>query len=205
MTAAGMTAPRLPRAAIVAAGFWFTLALIAGATGFLARLAFPGPQIIILALIAAALIAATTIPALRAWIATLPLRALVGINAVRFIGIAFLVLAAGGGLDPVFAARAGWGDIAAAVVALVLLAAGEPRTRLHRALTHVWNAFGLLDLVVAVGTATAVTLRGAVPGIVPVVSFPLVVVPTFIVPILVATHVLIFRRLLALGRAGHER
>lgn len=130
---------------------------------------------------------------------------LLGVNAIRFVGIAFVVLAAGGRLDPVFAARAGWGDIAAALLALVLVAAGEPRTRLRRGLTHAWNAFGLLDLVVAVATATAVTLRGAVPGIVPVVSFPLVIVPTFIVPILVATHVVIFRRLLALGRAGHER
>jgi hypothetical protein len=130
---------------------------------------------------------------------------LIGINMVRFIGITFLVLAARGELAPVFADRAGWGDIAAAVLALVLVAAGEPRTRLHRGLTHAWNAFGLLDLVVAVATATAVTLRGAVPGIGPGVSFPLVIVPTFIVPILVATHVVIFRRLLALGRAGHDR
>jgi hypothetical protein len=205
MTAAGMTVPRVPRAVVVAAVSWLALALLAGATGFLARLPFPGPQLIILALIAATLVAATSMPALRAWIATLSLRVLIGINMVRFIGITFLVLAARGELAPVFADRAGWGDIAAAVLALVLVAAGEPRTRLHRGLTHAWNAFGLLDLVVAVATATAVTLRGAVPGIGPVVSFPLVIVPTFIVPILVATHVVIFRRLLALGRAGHDR
>jgi hypothetical protein len=205
MTAAGLTVPRIPWAVVVVAASWLALALVAGATGFLARLPFPGPQFIILALIAATLVAATSIPPLRAWIATLSLRVLIGVNAVRFIGISFLVLAARGRLAPVFAARAGWGDIAAAVLALVLVAAGEPRTRLHRGLTHLWNAFGLLDLVVAVATATAVTLRGAVPGIVPVVSFPLVIVPTFIVPILVATHLVIFRRLLAIGRAAHER
>jgi hypothetical protein len=205
MTTAGLTVPRIPRAVVVVAASWLALALVAGATGFLARLPFPGPQFIILALIAATLVAATSIPPLRAWIATLSLRVLIGVNAVRFIGISFLVLAARGRLAPVFAARAGWGDIAAAVLALVLVAAGEPRTRLHRGLTHLWNAFGLLDLVVAVATATAVTLRGAVPGIVPVVSFPLVIVPTFIVPILVATHLVIFRRLLAISRAAHER
>jgi hypothetical protein len=205
MTAAGMTRPRVPRAVVVAAVSWLALALVAGATGILARLPFPGPQLIILALVAATLVAATSIPALRAWIATLSLRVLIGVNAVRFIGITFLVLAARGRLDPVFAARAGWGDIAVAALALVLLAAGEPRTRLRRGFTHAWNALGLLDLTVAVATATAVTLRGTVPGIVPMVSFPLVIVPTFIVPILVATHVVIFRRLLSMGRAGHER
>src|SRR5439155_26455603 len=85
--------------------------------------------------------------------------------------------------------------MATAALALVLVAAGEPRSPLGRALTHAWNAFGLLDLVVAVGTATAVTLRGSVPGITPVLSLPLVLVPTFFVPILVAEHVVIFRRL----------
>jgi hypothetical protein len=95
----------------------------------------------------------------RAWIATLTLRVLIGINVVRFIGITFLVLAARGGLAPVFADRAGWGDIATAALALVLVAAGEPRTRLHRGLTHAWNALGLLDLVVAVATDRGRTAR----------------------------------------------
>src|SRR5207249_9660080 len=102
--------------------------------------------LIILVLLAGTLVAASSMPALRAWIDALPLRALVGINAVRFVGITFLVLAARGEIAPVFAARAGWGDIATAVLALVLVAAGEPRTALGRGLTHAWNAFGLLDL-----------------------------------------------------------
>jgi len=58
--------------------------------------------------------------------------------------------------------------------------------------------------VVAVGTATAVTLRGSVPGITPVLSLPLVLVPTFFVPILVADHVVIFRRLRAARGTRHD-
>jgi hypothetical protein len=199
MTAATITKPRFPRSAVVAVTVWLALALIAGATGFLAQLPFPGPQLIVLALVAATLVAATSAAALRAWIAALPLRTLIGINAVRFVGITFLVLAARGQLSTMFAARAGWGDIAAAALALVLVAAGEPRTPLRRGLTHAWNAFGLLDLVVAVATATAVTLRHDVPGMTPVLLLPLVVIPTFFVPILLANHVVIFRRLLAAG------
>ena len=205
MTASTITIPRLPRVAIVVAAIWLALALLAGATGFLAQLPFPGPQLIIFGLFATTLVAVTSVPALRAWVDALPLRVLVGLNGVRFIGITFLVLAAKGQLAPDFAARAGWGDIAAAVLALVLVAAGEPRTGLHRGLTHAWNAFGLIDLVVAVATATAVTLRGATPGMAPLLSLPLVVVPTFFVPILLTNHVVIFRRLLAAGRAVHAR
>jgi hypothetical protein len=199
MTASTMTLPRFPRGAAVAVGLWLTLAIVAGATGFLVRLPFPGPQLIILGLLAGTLVAANSVPALRAWTDALPLRTLIGINAVRFIGITFLVLAARGQIAPVFAARAGWGDIATAALALVLVAAGEPRTALRRGLTHAWNVFGLLDLVVAVGTATAVTLRGTTPGIAAVLSLPLVVIPTFFVPIFLATHVVIFRRLVARG------
>ena len=200
MTASPFTVPRFPRIARAAVAAWLGLALLAGATGFLARLAFPGPQLIILALLAATLAASTAVPALRAWIDALPLRVLIGINAVRFIGIPFLVLAARGQIGPVFAQRAGWGDIATATLALVLVAAGDPHTRTRRALAHAWNAFGALDLVVAVATATWVTIRGLTPGIQPVLALPLVFVPTFVVPILLASHVFIFRRLLALGR-----
>jgi len=203
MTTSTLATPRLPTGARVAAIAWIALSLLAGATGFLARLPFPGPQLIILSLFAATLVAATSVPALGAWIDALPLRVLVGVHATRFVGIAFLVLAARGRLDPVFAARAGWGDIAVAVLALVFLAAGEVRSRLHRGLLYAWNTFGLLDLVVAVATATAVTLRGATPGVTPVLSFPLVIVPTFFVPIFVANHVIMFRRLLAAGRGGN--
>lgn len=49
------------------------------------------------------------------------------------------------------------------------------------------------------------TLRGSVPGIAPLLSLPLVVVPTFFVPLFVANHVMIFLRLRAEARAGHGR
>jgi hypothetical protein len=203
MTASTIAARRFPRAAGIVVTAWLALALIAGATGFLARMPFPGPQLIFLALFIATLVAAIGVPALRAWVDARPLRTLVGINALRFIGIAFLLVAARGQMDPVFAARAGWGDIATAVLALVLVAGREPRTPVQRGLTHAWNAFGFLDLVVAVGTATAVTLQSTTPGVERVLSLPLVVVPAFFVPIFLANHVIIFRRLRAAARTTH--
>ena len=203
MTASTIAAPRFPRAAGIAVTAWLAVTLVAGATGFFVRLPFPGPQLIFLALFAATLVAVTAVPALRAWVDALPLRTLIGINAFRFIGVTFLVLAARGQIDAVFAARAGWGDIATATLALMLVAAGEPRTSLQRGLTHAWNALGFLDLVVAVGTATAVTLQGSTPGVAPVLSLPLVLIPAFVVPVFLASHVVIFRRLRAAARTTH--
>jgi hypothetical protein len=60
-----------------------------------------------------------------------------------------------------------------------------------------------LDLVVAVATATAVTLQGSTPGVEPVLYLPLVLVPTFFVPIFLASHVIIFRRLRTAAQATH--
>jgi len=130
---------------------------------------------------------------------------LVGVNAVRFIGITFLALAAQGQVDSVFAARAGWGDIATAVLAIVLVATGNPHTPGRRLLYHAWNAFGFLDLVVAVGTATAVTLQGTAPGVAPVLTLPLSIIPTVFVPLFLANHIFIFRRLVAASRGADGR
>lgn len=197
MTTSSISLPRFPTAAAAAVTAWLGMALLAGATGFLARLPFPGPQLIILALVVGTVAAGTAVPTLRAWIDALPIRALIGINVFRFIGIWFLVLAARGQLAPVFANRAGWGDIVTAALAIGLIAAGDPRTRTQRPLAHAWNAFGLLDLIVAVATATWVTMHGVTPWVRPVLAVPLVVIPTFFVPIFLANHVFIFRRLLA--------
>ncbi len=191
-TAPAVSTPRLPGTAAVAAVIWLVLAVIAGASGFLVRLPFPGAQVIILALVTITLAAGLASSSLRAWIDSIPLRWLVGVNAIRFIGIAFLLVAAQGQLNPVFAGRAGWGDIAIATAAIILAWAGTPRL-----LTLVWNALGVLDLVVAVGTATAITLNGTTPGVTALLTLPLSLVPTVIVPLLLVNHVFIFRRLLA--------
>ncbi len=197
MTASTITAPRLPTAASVALAAWLGLVLLGGATGFFAGLPFPGPQVIILGLVVATIVAGFAVPALRAWIDGLPLRALISINVFRVVGFVFLAYAARGQLAQVFADRAGWGDIAVGALALGLVAAGEPRTALHRGLTYAWNALGTLDLVTAVVTATFVGIRGLTPGVQALLSLPLVVIPAFLVPIYLATHVFIFRRLVS--------
>lgn len=200
--AAPGTTPRLPRATLAAVAIWFFAAALAGASGVLAHTPFPIPQITILGLTVASLVATNAVASLRAWIDAVPLRALVAFHGIRFVGIVFLILAARGQLAQVFGDRAGWGDIAAATLALVLVASGEPRTSGHRALYHLWNALGALDLLVAVGTATSVTLQGLTPGMEPLLAFPLSTIPQFFIPVLLVGHVVVFRRLMAAGSPG---
>ena len=181
MTAGLATAPS--RTVPIGLFVWFVVALLLGPWLF-AAVPFPGPQLTVIALAVLAVVAVSP------WFETLPWRALVGMHAVRLVGIAFLILSANGVLAPVFADRAGWGDIIAASGAIGLVFTG-PRPKW---LAYTWNSFGLLDLIVAVGTATLVVRSGTIPGMEPLTHLPLNLVPTFFVPLLVASHIAIFRR-----------
>jgi len=205
MATTALPTPRFPGAAALALALWLGFAVLAGVTGLFIELPFPGPQLIILSFVGLTLAAGIVPSRLRDWIAALPLRALVGINALRFVGIYFLILGAQGELNATFAARAGWGDIAAATLAVALTIVGDPRGTGQRLLFHAWNAFGALDLIVAVATATIVTLQGTVPGMTPLLSFPLILVPAFFVPLFLANHVFILRRLTSAGGTGDAR
>lgn len=205
MATTALAAPRFPGAAALALALWLGFAVLAGVTGLFIRLPVPGPQLIILGFASLTLAAGIVPSRVRDWIDALPLRALIGINALRLIGVYFVMLGARGELNATFAARAGWGDIAAATLAIAFTIAGTPRGTGQRLLLHAWNAFGALDLVVAVGTATIVTLQGSVPGVTRLLSFPLILVPAFFVPLFLANHILIFRRLMGDGGTGDVR
>ncbi|HXF75344.1 MAG TPA: hypothetical protein VNN13_04565 [Methylomirabilota bacterium] len=75
------------------------------------------------------------------------------IQAWRFAGVGFLALYAQGILSGLFAWPAGLGDIAVALAApwVALRITDNPAFASSRAYI-VWNLFGVLDLLVAVGT-----------------------------------------------------
>lgn len=190
-----MSATVSPRPALYGTLVWLVAATAVGLTGVLGGLRF-GPQLLALMLTVVAVFVSSRVAVVRQSVDALPLQALVGIHAVRFIGIAFLVLAARGDLSPLFAERAGWGDITTATIAVALVLIGLAM-RVPRRVLLAWNVFGMLDLIVAVGTATFVVVRGDVPGMEPLLGLPLILVPIFAVPLLFATHVTLFRRLRA--------
>jgi hypothetical protein len=184
------------RRVLVGLAVWLALAVVASVTGAVAALlARVPPPAFIGALTLAVLVAVAAVPALRAWAEEVPLRLLVGYHAVRFVGIAFLVLAARGALAPAWAVPAGWGDIAVAALALVVAAfACPPTTRGRWLAVLLWNALGLFDILFVLGSGAR--LYATEPtALEPLTRFPLALLPTFVVPLVLVTHLLIFRRL----------
>jgi hypothetical protein len=116
------------------------------------------------------------------------LRPLLILHSFRFIGLAFLVPGVvSADLPSVFAHSAAYGDIVAAALALLTLAA-LPR-RAGVLVAWLFNVWGSADLVDAFYQANG---AGLVAGQLGALYF----IPTLIVPLLMITHGLAFRILL---------
>lgn len=180
-----------PRPVIAIALGWAVLAILVLASGVAARTA-PGviPALVFLSS-ATLIVVLGRNSALRGAIGAVPTTWLVGLNGTRLIGASFLWYYAQDRLPAAFANNAGWGDIAAAIAAIALLASGAHRSR---GWLLAWNVFGTLDLFVAVGTAAFETFQGP-RTMIEMTRLPLGLVPLFAVPMLLAVHAEIFRRL----------
>jgi hypothetical protein len=169
---------------------WCVSAALLGASGLLASLHPPFPQVILFGLVALLLIAYGFSSELRGWISSVPLSWLLSVHLVRFVGFYFLWLYERGQLPFAFAVLGGWGDIVVATLALVLLVLGPN----YRATYQIWNALGFADILFVVSTATRLALADPA-SMATLLRFPLSLLPTFIVPIIIFTHVVIFLRL----------
>src|SRR5262245_22579902 len=171
---------------LVAMLVWFALACFAGVSGRVASLPPPQPQIVIATLSVLLFLSGVVLPGLRAWLADVNLRGFVAFHITRFVGIVFLMMSARGELSPEWAIPAGWGDIAVATGAL-LIAGLMRRPESHPDLVRLWNLIGLIDIVVVFVSAARIGIRD--PGAMAhLLRFPMSLVPTFVVPIVFATH-----------------
>jgi hypothetical protein len=93
---------------------------------------------------------------------------------------------------------AGWGDIIVAVLALVVVVA--MRTRFAKTLLLIWNTIGLIDIIFVVFSALRFGLKDW-QSMHALRELPLSLLPTFLVPLIIASHVLIFVRLTRAGDA----
>ena len=124
------------------------------------------------------------------WLAKMPttgaLSVLIAPHAFRHIGLAFLVPSLNAPTMPyIFSGPASYGDLAAAVLAVVSLTALRGHSRLAPALIWIFNVIGTLDLINALRQVEAIDHFGATWFI-----------PTFFVPLLLVSHAMIFVYLL---------
>jgi hypothetical protein len=121
------------------------------------------------------------------------LKPLLVLHSFRFVGLSFLVPGVvSPNLPTAFARDAAYGDLIAAILALLALAA--LRTRLGIALVWIFNIWGTLDLLNAFYQANSAGLPAGQFG-------AAYFIPTAIVPLLLITHGLVYRILLQHDRA----
>lgn len=128
------------------------------------------------------------------------LRPILVVHGFRYIGLAVLIP---GVVSPqlsatVFARELAYGDLAAAILALIALAA--LRTILADPLVWIFNIFGTADLLNAFYQGSRLSLPDT-PGLLGAGYF----IPIFGVPLLLVTHILVFRLLMRKEAAAPSR
>jgi hypothetical protein len=172
---------------------WLVIAIGAAASGRVAALRPPAPQLLLGGLTAALLLAGAMRTGFRRWLGGLKLRRIVAFHMTRFAGAYFLVLHSRGQLPFAFAVPGGWGDIAVATGALVLVLL-VPDLQRRPIWLILWNTVGFLDILFVVGTAARLALADPA-SMSALLRLPLSLLPTFLVPLIIASHVLLFWRL----------
>jgi len=189
------------------AGGWVGLATALGAVGALAY-SPDQPVPVVGVLFVAPLLAAAALSlgsqSFRAALMAIPTELLIGLNALRVVGVLFLALAAVGRLSGPFPYSAGLGDILTGLFAIpfaLRVARGEPAS------IAAWNAFGALDLFAAVGLGLTRGQGGPLQlfhvgvGSEAMQSLPFSLVPTVLVPFYLITHALVAAQLMARRKA----
>jgi len=130
----------------------------------------------------------------------LPMPMLIALNTARIGGVLFLLLAAQGRLSDPFAASAGWGDILTGLLAIPIACMARRRENFAAPL-KLWNAFGAVDLAVAIslgalsapGTPFRVFTEG--PGTLAMTQLPWIMVAAMLVPLFLLIHLTIGTKL----------
>jgi len=185
-----MTTPLAIRTAL---WLWLIAAILAGRLLLLQRVPMPAVQGVLLGLTALLVLAYRASACVRAWADALPLRTVIFLHVTRFVGFYFIWLYQRGELPYAFAVPGGLGDIIVAALALVVVFAPLAAATRRRAML-MWNVIGLVDILMVVvaaarlGRADPLAMRA-------LTHLPLSLLPTFLVPLIIATHLLIFIRL----------
>ena len=198
-TVGGSLARRLALGAI--GGGWVALAVVVtvgrfGGSPLVLPLMFALPLVTVWLL-------ATFSAGFRSALAAIPAPYIIGVNVFRVLGALFLILLAEGRLAGPFPYFAGIGDIVTGLFAL-----STARFAQHAPLNHprilAWNAFGTVDLLVAVSLGVLsqpgpTQLIHAGVGSAAITTLPWSLIPLVLVPTYLIGHATIFARAL-----GHQ-
>ena len=193
---------------VAVGGGWVGLAVFLGASG---RFAFSpnSPVPLIGVLFAVPLLTAGMLALIsekvRASLLAIPPQLLVGLNAMRVLGVLFLLDYIAGTLSGPFPFFAGLGDMVTGALAIPLalsIARSGSKAPSPRTIAG-WNALGTLDLLVAVGlgitsaAGSPLQLIHAGIGSQAMQYLPLCLVPTVLVPFYLLTHAIVAAQLRA--------
>jgi hypothetical protein len=199
------------RASVVILLGWLVVAIVLGALGIYHVGSTEVPTIqygILLPIVIGALLIWRS-KTVRSVIAAVPQPWLVGVQLYRALGVIFLILYATGKLPSLFAWPAGIGDIAIGLLAPVVGLAYARAPREAANLVAGWNVFGILDLIVAVGTAFATAPSLIQPIEVQPTSdlmtvLPMVLIPVYLVPLSILLHLASLAKLRREAVAGDD-
>jgi hypothetical protein len=171
---------------------WLCFAV--GLGGWFYNASAPAVAATVWTLTALVLLASWKVAPIRVWALSIDLRWLVLFHLTRlFAGAYFLVLCQRDQLPCGFARPAGWGDIFVAVLALA--AVGAMRNKFAKTLLFIWNTIGVIDIIFVVFNALRFGLKDW-QSMHALRDLPLSLLPTFLVPLIIASHILIFVRLI---------
>jgi hypothetical protein len=190
------------RAALIIA-VWFAGVVALGATEALDNqtgVGVPGLAIAIILPVAALCAAFFALQRVREAMTAIPLPVLIAVNILRVLGVSFILLYFAHRLAAPFAPVAGWGDVLVGITAGPIAWVAARKATRARELVLVWNIIGFLDLTLAVGLG-ATSSPGPIrlfmdpPGSAIMTTLPWIIIPCFLVPSLLSTHIAIFSRL----------
>jgi hypothetical protein len=142
-------------------------------------------------------------PSVSRLIDAVPRQWVIAIQFYRVEGVTFLMLYAAHLLPGVFALPAGLGDVAVGLLAATIGIGATSGRQLNPRTVLRWNLLGIADLIIALTTGfltapSAFQLYALDRPNELISMFPLVLIPTFLVPLAILLHII---SLIQLGRA----
>lgn len=139
-------------------------------------------------------------PRFKHYVLSIDMRHLILLHSWRMLGFGFVFLYFYDVLPALFAFPAGVGDAMAATFAVFLAIVMYQNKDIPKKWIYRWNTFGLLDFIIAVslGIMSRTGNIGQIEGHVASDAMgvlPLVMIPTFIVPFYIITHIIIYLQL----------